>query len=128
LELSPDVNANELLGRFLTERSYFSQTAVKPKAFEPTKGLTLSVERVDGLNMDQIWELGRTDVIEKMPTPKTLYGVGEIKTSTVLSQKLTVVPDPLPCRHANLLGWPTEKFKQISITQELAAAANIILK
>ena len=128
MELSHVVDANELLGRFLTDRSYFSLTAVKPKAFEPTRGLTLSVQRVDGLTLDQIWELGRTDVIEKLQTNKTLYGVGEIKTSTVLSQKLTIAPDPPPCRHANLLGWPAEKFKQIAITQELAAATKLILK
>lgn len=41
-----------------------------------------------------------------------------------------MVPDNVPERHANIVGWPNEKDKQISLVaaQELAAIATLRLK
>lgn len=46
----------------------------------------------------------------------------------VVDVGLQVVPDNTPRRHANITGWPTEKSKKMSLAQELAAAASLVLQ
>jgi len=124
------VGLEESLGRYLPESSYFSrpQNAVKPKAFMPPTDLKLSVFRIDGLGLKEIWETGQKHVIENMPTPKTLYGLADIKVSKVQERYLTVDPDNEPPRHANIIGWPESIARRQSIAQELAAEASLMLK
>lgn len=104
-----------------------TKNEVRFKAFMPPPNLRLSVCRIDGLRIDEIWEEGQK-VILAMPQQKTLYGVADIKAGVVEGVKLKIDPDPVPCRHTNIVGWPEEDAKQLSIAHELAAEARLALK
>lgn len=124
------VGVEESLGRYLPEDSYFSRTqnAVRPKAFMPPTDLKLSVFRIDGLNLEDIWVIGQKHVIDNMPKPKILYGIADIKVFKVQEKELSVDPDNNPIRHANIVGWPENIAGRQSIAQELAAESTLILK
>ena len=124
------VSPEESLGRYLPEDTYFSRSrgAVKPKAFMPTRDLILSVFRIHGLKLKEIWEIGQREVIDAMPQSKVLYGIANIEVYKVQEKDLIVDPDNKPLRHANILGWPEEKGRQHSIAQELAAEARLVPK
>ena len=111
MSLNSVVGLNESLGRYLPEKSYFStlKNSVLPKAFMPPSDLRLSVFRIDGLKLEEIWEIGQTEVINVMTQPKILHGMAKIKVSKVREQKLEIDPDNDPIRHANIIGWPQEK-------------------
>ena len=129
MALSSTVSPSELLGRFLTEHNHFARmkNEVKFKAFMPPHTLRLSVYRINGLKIDEIWSVGKK-VILAMTQRKTLYGVADIKAGRVEREELKVEPDKLPCRHANIVGWPDDQARQLSIAQALAAEAKLILK
>ena len=124
------VNPKESLGRYLTQKKHFFRrdNAVRPQAFMPPPNLRLSVFRIDGLKLEEVWTIGQREVIDVLPQPKTLYGVADIKASKVLELELRVEPNQLPSRHANICGWSEDKSKQKSIAQELAAEAKLLLK
>lgn len=128
--LPATVGVEESLGRYLPEDSYFSRTknAVKPKAFMPRTDLRLSVFRIDGLNLEDIWEIGQKHVINNMPKPKILYGIADIKVFQVQGKELSVDPDDNPIRHANIVGWPEDIARRQLIALELAAESTLILK
>ncbi len=124
------VNPNESLGRYLKEKTgYFStdRNSVLPRAFMPPTNLRLSVLRIDGLKLDEVWEIGQKEVIDVLPQPKTLYGMADIKASKVREFELEIEPSNIPPRHADICGWP-EKAKIKSVAQQLAAEAKLILK
>ena len=129
LVLSPKVNSDESLGRFLTQKNHFSRNRdeVKFNAFVPPSNLRLSVYRVEGLNLDKIWGIGQK-VVDTIPEPRTLYGVADIKARVVERESLKIIPDKLPCRHADIINWPSEDARQLSIAQKLAAESRLILK
>lgn len=124
------VNPKESLGRYLSQRTHYSpeKNSVKPQAFMPPLNLCLSVFRIDGLQLEEIWEIGQKKVIDAMQQPKVLHGIADVKVSTVQENNLKVEPDDRPPRHANIIGWPEEKEKQKIIAQELAAKAKLVLK
>ena len=127
--LPSTVNPSESLGRYLTQKNHFSRrdNAVRTLAFMPPTNLRLSVFRIDGLKLDEVWEIGQREVIDVLPQPKTLYGMADIKASKVREFALEIEPSNIPPRHADICGWP-EKAKQKSIAQQLAAEAKLILK
>jgi hypothetical protein len=128
--LSVLIRAEESLGRYLTESGHIirQKNEVKYKAFMPPRNLHLSVYRIDGLRLDEIWDIGQNKVIKTMPQPRKLYGVADIKARVVEEAQLTIVPDKTPSLHANIVGWPEAQAAQLSIAQELAAEAKLILK
>jgi len=123
------VNPNESLGRYLTPKNHFSRrdNAVKTLAFMPPPNLRLSVFRIDGLKLEEVWIIGQREVIDVLPEPKTLYGMADIKASKVREFDLEIEPSNTPPRHADICGWP-EKAKHKSVAQQLAAEAKLILK
>jgi len=129
LVLLNKVSPDESLGRFLTQSKHFARikNEVKPKAFMPPINLRLSVSRIHGLALEEIWDIGLAVILD-MREQKTLYGVADIKAKTVEKEKLTILPDKLPSLHANVVGWPEDVAEQMSIAQELAAEAKLILK
>lgn len=130
LQPASAVGPNESLARYLTsQRHYNLQTrSVRPSAFEPPSDLRLSVFRIDGLSIEQVWENGLVNVIGAMTQTRTLYGMGKIKASAVRDVHLDIDADDIPPRHACLIGWPEEKYRRMSIAQELAASARLILR
>ena len=93
----------------------------------PPNNLHLSVQRIDGLTIDEVWSLGR-EVVRAMPGPKrSLYGAGDIKVGVVERVELMISPDELPSRHANIDNWPSDIARQLLIALELAAEAKLRL-
>ena len=131
LVLPSIVNPNESLARYLMyQKGYFSteMNSVKYMAFMPSPDdLRLSVFRIDGLKLDEVWEIGQKEVIDVLPQPKTLYGRADIKASKVRKFDLEIEPTNTHSRHADTCGWP-EKAKHKSVAQQLAAEAKLILK
>ena len=123
------VNPNESLARYLTHKNHFyhRDNAVRYLAFMPRTDLRLSVFRIDGLELDEVWEIGQREVIDVSPQLKTLYGRADIKASKVREFNLEIHPSNTPPRHADICGWP-EKAKHKSVAQQLAAEAKLILK
>ena len=127
--LSKKVRSGESLGRFLTQSKHFARVKneVKFKVFMPPKNLKLSVQRIDELTPDEVWVLGK-QVVSEMPEPNPpLYGVADIKAGVIERVNLIVSPDKFPSRHANINKWPSDIAEQLSIAQELAAEAKLIL-
>ncbi len=123
------VNPNESLARFINhKKGYFStdNNSVKALTFMPLD-LRLSVFRIDGLKLEEVWTIGQREVINVLPEPKTLYGMADIKASKVREFDLEIEPSNTPPRHADICGWP-EKAKHKSVAQQLAAEAKLILK
>ena len=128
--LPPSVCESEVLARFLLESSKFSRTAnnVKARAFHPPPDRKLAVYRTLGLSNSTIAELGNQEVAEL--AGKTLYGWGNLICSEVLEIHdgcLSVEPDNVPPKHANIVGWPDEKSEVLLIAQELAQKAMLHL-
>lgn len=128
--LTSIVSPTESLGRYLPQRAYYSiaKNSVKPQAFMPPLDLRLSVFRIDGLQLEEIWKIGQREVIDASPQPRELYGIADVKALKVQENDLEVEPDNIPPRHANIIGWPEEKAQRMLIAQELAAGAKLVLK
>lgn len=129
MTLSSKVNANESLGRFLTQKNHFSRqrNEVRFNAFIPPSDMQLSVYRIDGLKPDEMWDIGQ-NVVDKMPETRNLYGVADITARIVERETLKIKPDKLPSRHANIFNWPSEDARQLSIAQKLAVQSKLVLK
>ena len=95
-------------------------------AFLPSPSRKTSVFRITKLSEKEVWEIGRKNVAEIRC--KTLYGRADSLAEVVLKQKLNVEPSTqLHPRHANIVGWPQDKAKQIIIATEFAEEAQLHL-
>jgi hypothetical protein len=129
--LPSTVSPHESLARYLTQSNHFrlQDHSVKPKAFEPPSStLRLSVFRIDGLSIEEVWQIGQSNVVDRMNEPRNLYGIADIRVSGVRDVDLDIHPDNTPPRHACIVGWPEDKSKQILIQLELAAKAKLVLR
>ncbi len=77
------------------------------------------------LNEDQIWHLAR--VFVSNPTGRTLYARADIPALAVYELSLNINPDEPPPRHASIVGWPPEKHARMSLAQQLAASATLVV-
>lgn len=89
--------------------------------------LETSVFRIAGLEDQEIWDIGEREVAVARSN-KHLHGRADILSANVLEKGLNVNPDKPPSRHANIMGWPEEESRRISIAQKLAADAQLHLK
>jgi hypothetical protein len=115
----------------LVDAQHFSasKNLVKSRAFLPgfyQDVYSTSTFDVDGLSRDDIWELGRAKVA--VPRNKTLYGHAELRTADVLGVGLAVARSQPPERHCDIVQWPAEKEDRMSVAQELARAAQLVLR
>jgi hypothetical protein len=127
MQLAKTVGASEPLARYLINRNSYSPAmqSVKPAAFLPPPDNRLSVFRIDGLNTEDVCQIGQQKVVSKM-TGRTLHGFADIVAQAFLDVKLTVDPDNNPARHASVVGWPEDRDKQMLIAIELAASAKLV--
>lgn len=118
------INKFEYLSRFIVDKNYFrANHTIKHHAFMPNREGKTSVCRISGITDNQIWEIALE--VARMRV-KPLFGRADIRVFNVLSKSLLVVPtDPPPIRHADIVGWPEDKPKRISIAQELAAETHL---
>jgi hypothetical protein len=123
------IETAETLARFILQKNWFrpSDNTVRHAAFMPNphNGET-SVFRIAGMNDQSVWQIGDREVATKRGKP--LLGRADIRTLNVMAKKLQVVPNEPPPRHANIVGWPDEKSKQLQIAVELAEEAQFRLK
>jgi len=126
IEIPKVVTPNEPLGRYLLYSKWFKSDTheVFSSAFLPPDDLKLSVFRTNGLTENDIWEIGKKEVMQKLAAPRTLYGRAEIKALKVQETGLSIEPDNIPPRHANIVGWPKEKSERKSIALQLAKKEN----
>jgi hypothetical protein len=85
----------------------------------PNRNGETSVFRTSGITDGEIWNIGDREVSIKRNKP--ILGRADIRTNSVISKDLKVVPREPPARHANIIGWPDERSKQRLVAIELAA-------
>lgn len=110
--------------RFALERNKLK----KPSStiFLPDLRGETSVYRSIELSEDLIWSLGRSEVAA--PRGMVLRGRADLVVQAVLAVGLSVVPEISEHpRHANILGWPNEKFAKKDLAIRLAQAAQFSL-
>lgn len=120
-----DSPGSKRLARFLTSRRQYSSKhkAVKPRAFLPSNG-ELSVFCVADLAYSEIVPLGGN---LNLPPGRRLHGHAILASDQATDAGLTLDRDDTPFRHANIVGWPPEKDRQLAIAQELAASSDLFL-
>lgn len=119
--LSEKVGPSELLARFVFKKKMFFAKNGKPKPatmYPNRNNNQTSVSRIDGLNLDEIKELGYDCKRLRQDDPP-LFGHVELLNQSVLRNELDTLADDIPPRHANIVGW--EAFEDSK--QKLIAAA-----
>ena len=122
-ELSEPVTSDELLARFILQRSHLRPDgSVKQDAFVPYPLPDLSVTRHLQLTDNELWSIGQ-DVARI--TAKTLRARADVRASDFQQHRLPVIAAPVKGNpyHANVTNWPAEKPAQKIIAQQIAAAA-----
>jgi len=122
----PSVANDENLARFILYKNWIrtSDQTVRYPAFLPPPDLRFSVTRHKDLSPQQIRTLGqRVASARKL----TLYGRADIQADRVRHLSLIIEPYPLigNLNHSHITGWPIEKPAQMSLAQQLAAAAKV---
>jgi len=127
LEPISGLTDEDALARFIFSEQHFAATTgrVKHQAFLPPSDGATSVFAIRSLPESHIWELGRVFVAS--PARRTLRARADLTVRDVLAASLKVVLNSTPARHANLVGWPTEKSAQKLRAEELAARATLKL-
>ena len=128
-ELNLDrVDPEENLTRYILHSNNFSVShgRVKYIVFMPAPNGETSVFRISNLLDNEIWGIGDHEVAQKRSQP--LLGRADILAFHILSNKLKIVPDNTPLRHANITGWPIEKSEQKLVAMELAENAQLHLR
>jgi hypothetical protein len=122
---SVPVAATETVAVFLKNRSEHSQIRAKYGPFMPNKNGRRSVYRVDGLEPDQVRQLG-VDYVE--PHRGQLRGYATQVAATFYGQGLDFEPDGVPHeRHANVVKWTGVDHKDRLIAQHLAEGSMLRL-
>lgn len=89
----------------------------------PDRDRETSVSRILKVGNPEVWGLGDEVARESGRDPPRAGG--EVSTAHVRHCQLKAEPDEPPERHAIVVGWPTEKDKQMSLAQLLAAEATL---
>ena len=123
------VLADEPLAHYLFSRkNEFSVVDGKPRlkaaGLIPFKHVELSVFRMTELPPSLVWTVG--DVFVGTHKKKPALARAFFPASLLEGTGLSAVKKEPPVRHADLLGWPPEKDRQLSIAQQLIkGGANI---
>jgi hypothetical protein len=117
------LDKKEALARYVLSRRHFSSQSGKLKAaaFIPPPNNRLSVFRIAGLLESEIWHLGEREVAQ--PANRTIHGRGDLRVNDIEVRHLVIEPDDHPRRHADIVGWPSDKAEQKAIAQLLAESA-----
>lgn len=96
------VQDEEPISRFLTQRSHFNTTVVKPPAFIPNpKDGRLSVARHSTQPVEEAERMAK----EEFNLPHAV-GVALLPAHAFREEGLDFDADDTPPRHANVVGWP----------------------
>ncbi|MFZ3136188.1 MAG: hypothetical protein WA126_02215 [Thermodesulfovibrionales bacterium] len=86
----------------------------------PDRNGETSVFRTSEISANNIWNIGR-EVAKRRDKP--LIGRADIITAVVVSNGLQAVPQEPPEKHANIIGWSSEKSEQKEVALILASEA-----
>lgn len=71
------------------------------------------------LTDSQIWDIAIKNIVSA--SGKSVYARADILTKSITKDDLLIVePDNSPPRHANIIGWPEEKFERQHLANKLA--------
>lgn len=83
---------------------------------------------MDELTSDEIWVIGEEYVAPKRGLPILARADLNVEDINPASQ-VSINPEPTPHpRHADIVGWPSEKSEQKLIASELALASKLKVK
>jgi len=133
-----NVSPGEKLTRFIRYNSHFSDVTnrVKPDVFLPhRKSIEISVFRITGCNdseeplKNEIWKIG-LDYVQTEERP--IIARADLSTAIVYENKLKVIPDEPPPRHANITPFPveetpTDRKARRAIATKLAHASKLVV-
>ena len=122
--LPVDIGDEEDLARFLTSKSHFNSTMVKPVAFLPSSedGMT-SVYRHGREPVDDLWRIAA----EHLPAVRFVYGACIVKGRTVRAAELQVAAQEPPPRHANIGGWAfVTSDPELTKARQMEQAARLV--
>ena len=119
----PQVLLEETLTRYITQRNHIRRfnNTVRHSAFLPNREGKTSIFRTSNTTNEAIWDIGNRYVV---PSRGPILGRADLTANIVIEKDLQIVPHEPPEKHANIIGWPEEKSKQMQIAMELAAAAD----
>jgi hypothetical protein len=124
------VSPGEKLTRFIRYSNQFSSAnkVVRYRAFiPPRKSVNLSVFRISlspQLLEKDVWQIGQEHVQgEGIP----IKARADIRASGVYENKLEVIPDEPPQRHANITPFPVDNKARQSIARKLAVVSELVM-
>lgn len=118
--MSP-ISLSEILSRFILHRTNVRiDNSIRHTAFMPDRNGETSVFRTSEMSANNIWDTGK-EVARRRDKP--LIGRADIITSVVVSNGLQAVPQEPPEKHANIIGWSSEKSEQKEVALILASEA-----
>jgi hypothetical protein len=97
---------------------------VKAAAFLPNRELETSVFRTTDLDEATVWPLADAAVLNRKGA--RLHGRADTFAGLVRATGLEVRAQEPPPRHADLIGWSSEKDAQKSRAQQLSVAAKLV--
>lgn len=119
----------ETLSRFIRSRNHFSPNTarVKQAAFQPIFNISksrfeTSVFVVDELEQNDIWALGAKHIDIAL-----IKARADIRHEQVVAQSVEVDYNNCPERHADIVGWPSNKDERKMVAMQLASAASLKL-
>jgi hypothetical protein len=117
----------ERLSRFLVFGRWFNmqEQYVKAAAFLPNQKLETSVFRTTDLDHAVVWPLADDALLNREGAE--LHGRADISARDVRATGLEIRAQEPPPRHADLIGWSSEKDAQKSRAQQLSAAAKLVI-
>jgi hypothetical protein len=124
----PDLVADEeSLARVLRHSSHFTAAQVKASAFLPAKDGMTSVIRHGEEPRDELWRLAEAT----LGAAVKVHGAAICKARVIRDERLEVLADEPPPRHANLAGWPINADPELQKAQQkeiaLAIASRTVL-
>lgn len=127
----PDLVADEEdLARILRSSGHFSSGRVKAAAYLPARDGATSVIRHGAEPVAALWQLAA----ETLGPQVSVHGAAVCKAHVFREERLDVVADEPPPRHANVVGWPADtdtelqKAKQKEIALAVASQSRLIEK
>jgi hypothetical protein len=124
--LPETVADDEDLARILRSSGHFSSNSIKASAFMPAKDGMTSVIRHGAERQDELWR-----VAEVVLGTSVKHGAAICRARVIRSERLDVLPDEPPPRHANIVGWPSNADPELQKAQQkeiaLAIASQSVL-
>ena len=117
------------LARFSFESNRLSKEKrqPKPKLFQPTRHMCLSVARVENLSCEKIQEVGIAFGRKRNDDVRHLYGWAKFSREELSRIGLVIEDDEAPCLHSEIRGWEEDKAKRDRQIQGLIQVSQVVL-